>query len=106
MSNEAYEGESAFDKLLGAFGSHANIAQRQKAERLAAMKPDDGRRKRGSAKMREHQLNVQVTTQTRDLLMALREHLSAVEGRKVSQPDVIEAAIKALAKSYKIEGDA
>lgn len=106
MSNENYENESAFDKLLGGWGTHANIEQRKKAERLAAMKPDDGRRKRGSAKMREHQLNVQVTTQTRDLLLALREHLSTVEGRKVSQPDVIEAAIKALAKSHNIGGDA
>jgi hypothetical protein len=100
MADEIYE--THYQKLMGKFGSHANIENREKAERLAAMKPDDGRRKRGSAKNREHQLNVMVTTTTRDLLHALREKLAERDGRKWSQPDVIEEAIKALAASHNI----
>ncbi|MFA5949355.1 MAG: hypothetical protein WC807_03640 [Hyphomicrobium sp.] len=56
------EDGSDFGALLGAFGSHANIEKRAKAERLAAMKPSDGRRKKGPA--RRNQFNVRVDDET------------------------------------------
>lgn len=103
MPEEIYETD--FRALIGAFGTHANPEKRQKAERLAAMKPDDKRRKRGSTKNRERQLNVKVTTQTLDLLHVLCAELSTRDGRKWSQPDIIEEAIAAFANSHKIEGE-
>ena len=88
----AHEEEGAdFDKLLGAFGSHANIEKRHRAERLASMRPSDKRRRRGPP--RAHQFNVRISTQTQTLAHAMCK----AEGW--SQADLVEAAIAALAKA-------
>lgn len=102
MGEEDYD--TNFSELLGAFGSHANIEKRQKAERLAAMKPDDGRRKRGVG--RDHQFNVRVAKETVALAQQLIEMLSERDGRKWSQADFLEAAIAALVKAEKLGGGA
>ena len=88
-ANTEEEG-AAFSELLGKFGTHANIEKRQKAERLASMRPGDKRRRRGPP--RAHQFNVRVSTQTQ----ALAHALCKAEGW--SQADLVEAAITALAK--------
>jgi hypothetical protein len=88
----AHEEEGAdFDKLLGAFGSHANIEKRHRAERLASMRPSDKRRRKGPP--RTHQFNVRITSQTQALAHALCKE------KGWSQADLVEAAILALAKA-------
>ena len=101
MADEEYE--TNFTELLGAFGAHANIEQRRKAERLAAMEPDDGRRKKAG---RDRQFNARITKESFALAQHLIEKLSARDGRKWSQADFLEAAIPALAKAEKLGGDA
>lgn len=96
--NEPEEDGSAFGELLGAFGTHANVEQRHKAERLAAMRPNDRRRRRGPARV--HQFNVRISDQTQ--LLATK--LCKLEGW--SQPDLIEAAIASLAKQKGVTPDA
>ena len=88
----ATEEEGAdFAELLGRFGTHANIEKRQRAERLASMRPGDKRRRRGPP--RAHQFNVRISSQTQ----ALAHALCKAEGW--SQADLVEAAIAALAKA-------
>jgi hypothetical protein len=96
--NEPEEDGSAFGELMGAFGSHANVEKRHKAERLAAMRPTDGRRRRGPA--RKHQFNVRISDETQ----MLATKLCKKEGW--SQPDLVEAAIAALAKQKGVKPDA
>ncbi|HRN87905.1 MAG TPA: hypothetical protein PK271_04825 [Hyphomicrobium sp.] len=88
---------SAFQELLGGFGAHANPAKRARAERLATMKPNDKRRRRGPPRLR--QFNVRVTEQTQ----AIAAKLCEAEGW--SQADLVEAAIAALAKAKGINAD-
>src|ERR1700730_8214308 len=71
---------SAFGELLGAFGSHADPEKRAKAERLAAMKPGDGRR--GRVAMRTVQFNVRISEEAMALAKSLIEKCSARDGRK------------------------
>jgi len=101
MGNIADDDESNFDAFLGGFGSHANIKKRQKAENMAALPPSDGRRKRVATRTR--QLNVRVSEQTWKLVGLLVEKFSERDGRSWSQPDVVEAAIAAIAKAEKIK---
>jgi hypothetical protein len=82
---------SNFAELLGKFGSNVNIEKRQRAERLASMRPSDKRRRRGPP--RAHQFNVRISTQTQTLAHAMCK----AEGW--SQADLVEAAIAALAKA-------
>lgn len=99
------EDGSNFDGLIGAFRSHANIEKRQKAERLAAMKPDDGRRKRGVKEPRT-QFNVRLNDKSLAQAKLLIAKLSARDKRDWSQSDLVEAALAALVKAEKIGGDA
>jgi len=89
--NDLDDDGSSFAALLGAFGSHADPARRAKAERLAAMRPDDGRRRRPVTRPR--QLNVRISEEVFALLNELREK------RGWSQADLVEEAIKAFAKA-------
>jgi len=100
MAEEEYNTD--FDKLLGSFGAHANIEKRRKSERLAAMQPSDGRRKKIG---RDRQFNVRITKESFALAQHLIEKLSARDGRKWSQADFLEAAITALAKAEKLGGN-
>ena len=102
---EAFEDDgSDFAALLGGFGSHANLQKRAKAERLAALKPGDGRRKRVA--IRTNQFNTRISDEALALSQNIIDALSARDGRKWSQADLVEAAIVALAKSEKIKGAA
>ena len=86
---------SNFAKVMGAFGSHSDIKRRTKAERLAAMQPGDGRRRKKGEK---HQFNTRVNDAVHALIAQLLETLNARDGRKWSQPELVEAAMSALAK--------
>ena len=79
-----------FAELLGAFGSNANLERRGRAERRAAMRPDDKRRKKGS--VRDTQLNVRVRASVSELARAI------CKAEDWSQADLVEHAIEALAK--------
>lgn len=103
MADLSDEG-SDFAALLGSFGSHANIEKRAKAERLAAMKPGDGRRKRVA--VRTNQFNTRISDEALTLAQSLIDALTVRDGRKWSQADLVEAALKALAKSEKLKGAA
>ncbi len=100
--SELIEDGSEFAALLGGFGSHGNPKRRAKAERMAAMKKNDGRRQRKVT--RPHQFNVRVDDDTKALAQALIDKFNA-EGRegsdKWSQADIVIAAIAALAKAEK-----
>jgi hypothetical protein len=87
---------SNFAKVMGAFGSHSDIKRRTKAERLAAMKPGDSRRKRSD---RTHQFNVRVGQATKALIDNLIQRLSERDSRHWSQADLIEAAMAALGET-------
>jgi len=88
----ATEDEGAqFAELLGKFGTHANIEKRQRAERLASMRPGDKRRRRGPP--RAHQFNVRITSETQKLAHEL------CKSQGWSQADLIENAVLALAKA-------
>jgi len=92
----ATEEEGAdFAELLGKFGTHANIEKRQRAERLASMRPGDKRRRRGPP--RAHQFNVRVSSETQKLAHGL------CKSQGWSQADLVEAAIVALAKAKQEE---
>jgi hypothetical protein len=95
------EDGSDFAALLGAFGSHVDIAKRAKAERLAAMKPGDGRRKRIAT--RTNQFNTRVSNRTVTLAQRLIEEFSRRDGKKWSQADLVERAIAALAATEGIK---
>ena len=95
MEDEANEN---FRELLGAFGSHADVDRRARAERRAAMKPDDKRRKKGSA--RDTQLNVRVRRSVSELAREL------CKAENWSQADLVENAIEALAKQKGVTPDA
>jgi hypothetical protein len=88
------EDGSKFDEFLGAFGVHANLERRAKAERLAAMKPGDGRRKKGD---RVHQLNVRINDATKELVDSLIIKFTQRDGRDWSKTELIETAISSLA---------
>lgn len=103
MSDLADDG-SAFAALLGGFGTHANTQKRAKAERLAAMKKTDGRRKRVST--RPHQFNVRVDDDTKALAQALITKFEAADGQKWSQADIVIRAIAALAKAENVRAGA
>jgi hypothetical protein len=90
---------SQFQQLLGGFGTHSDIERRKKAERLAAMKPDDGRRRRGAT--RTNQFNARVDDETIELAKMLIETFNARDKRKWSQADLIIHAIGELAKAQK-----
>jgi hypothetical protein len=96
---------TAFAALLGGFGTHANTQKRAKAERMAALKKNDGRRQRKVT--RPHQFNVRVDDDTKRLTQALIDKFNA-DGRdgnsKWSQADMVIAAIAALAKAEKVRG--
>jgi hypothetical protein len=95
------EDGSDFAQLLGAFGTHVNLEKRAKAERLAAMKPTDGRRKRTAT--RTNQFNTRVDDRTIELAQQLIEAFSRRGGKKWSQADLVEHAIAALAKAEGLE---
>jgi hypothetical protein len=100
MVDLAEEGAD-FAELLGAFGTHANLEKRAKAERLAAMKPSDRRRKRVAT--RTNQFNTRVGDRTIELAQLLIEEFSRRDGKKWSQADRLERAIAALAEAEGIE---
>ena len=86
-------------RALGGFGTHTDVEKRARAERMAAMRPNDGRRRRGPA--RAHQFNVRIT----DLTQIAGEE--ALRGRTTGhKPDLVEAAIAALAKQKGVTPDA
>lgn len=86
---------TAFDELLGGWGKHANREKRAKRERRAALRSDDKRRQR--AAIRVHQYNVRISSEAVALAGLL------CKANDWSKADMIEAAIRALAKSQKIE---
>ena len=88
------EDGSNFAELLGAFGKNSNVERRAKAERLAAMKPSDGRRKKGD---RIHQLNVRVNDTTKEIVEMLIARFTERDGRDWSKTELVEAAIASLA---------
>jgi hypothetical protein len=88
------EDGSKFEEFLGAFGVHANVERRAKAERLAAMRPGDGRRKKGD---RTHQFNVRINDATKLHVDSLLARLSKRDGRDWSKTELVEAAIATLA---------
>src|SRR5262245_1817690 len=96
MAEQQKDG-SDFSELLGAFGKHGDRGKRAKAERLAMMKPGDGRRNRGVK--RPNQFNVRVSDATEGLADELIKQFSARDGRTWSQADLIEHAIAVLAQS-------
>jgi hypothetical protein len=89
------EDGSAFQEVLGGFGKHANVERRAKAERLAAMKPGDGRRKKKEPRV---QFNVRISEADKALADALIKELSERDGREWSQADLVAIAIRTLAK--------
>jgi hypothetical protein len=89
---------SQFQQLLGGFGTHTNLEARKRAERLAAMKPDDARR-RGAT--RTNQFNARVDDETIELAKALIKQFSERDNRKWSQADLIILAIGELVKAQK-----
>jgi hypothetical protein len=94
---------SQFQQLLGGFGTHTNIERRKKAERLASMKPDDGRRRRAT---RTNQFNVRVDDETMEFAKMLIDKFSERDKRKWSQADLVILAIGELAKAQKGKGAA
>lgn len=97
MVEHPQEDGSAFDELLGEFGKHGDRNKRAKAERLAMMKPGDGRRKRTVT--RPNQFNVRISDAAKSLADTLIKEFSARDGRSWSQADLVEHAIAALAQS-------
>jgi hypothetical protein len=97
MSTPEEDG-SEFEALLGGFGTHTDVEKRARAERMAAMRPNDGRRRRGP--VRAHQFNVRITNLTQSLAKKL------CEGNDWSQADLVEAAIAELAKQKGVTPDA
>jgi hypothetical protein len=91
------EDGSEFEALLGSFGTHTDVDKRARAERMA-MRPSDGRRRRGPS--RPHQFNVRITDLTQSLAKLL------CEANDWSQADLVEAAISALAKQKGVTPDA
>ena len=89
---------SDFAALLGSFGTHADVDKRARAERMAAMRPTDKRRRRGPA--RAQQFNVRITEATQ----SLAQKLCKLEGW--SQADLVEAAIATLARQKGLAADA
>ena len=89
---------SEFAALLGSFGTHADVDKRARAERMAAMRPNDKRRRRGPA--RAKQFNVRITDATESLAQKLCE----LEGW--SQADLVETAIATLARQKGLAADA
>jgi hypothetical protein len=85
---------SKFEEFLGAFGVHANVERRAKAERLAAMKPSDGRRKKGD---RTHQFNVRINDATKAHVETLIAKFSERDGREWSKTELAEVAFASLA---------
>lgn len=88
------EDGSEFERFIGSFGVHSNLERRAKAERMAAMKPGDGRRKKGD---RTHQLNVRINDTTKGLVELLLAKLSERDGRDWSKTELVETALSALA---------
>jgi hypothetical protein len=97
MVDQPQEDGSAFNDLLGEFGKHGDREKRAKAERLAMMKPGDGRRNRGVK--RPNQFNVRVSDATKAQADALIKEFSARDNRAWSQADLVEHAIAFLAQS-------
>lgn len=93
MSQDA--DDQNFQALLGAFGSHANVERRARAERRAGMRADDKRRKKRET--RDRPLNTRVRKSVSDLAKALCE----AEG--ISQADLIEQLIEKAAKAKGIK---
>lgn len=83
------DSERNFKELLGTFGSRANKERRAKAERRAAMKPNDGRRKK---EKREAPLNVRIRKSVHALAQAI------CEADNISQADLVERMVESLAK--------
>jgi len=86
-----------FEALLGGFGTHTDVEKRARAERMAAMRPNDGRRRRGP--VRAHQFNVRITDLTRSLAKKL------CEANDWSQAELVEAAIAEFAKQKGVTPD-
>ena len=89
------EDGSAFLEVLGGFGKHANLDRRAKAERLAAMKPGDGRRRKKEPRL---QFNVRLLEVDKILADDLIKELSDRDGRDWSQSDLVSVALRTLAK--------
>src|SRR5688572_20653565 len=90
-SGDDFESDN-FAKLLGAFGEHANVERRKRAEKLAALKPSDRRR---SGIKRPHQFNVRIS----DHSQAIVESLCAAN--KWTQAELIERALARLEEDQK-----
>lgn len=86
--SEIDETTDDFRALLGAFGSNASGDKRAKAERLAALKPGDGRRRRGPR--RDCQFNVRITEAAKARADWLADTLDC------SLADVIEKALELM----------
>jgi hypothetical protein len=92
---DAEEDGSAFLEVLGGFGKHTNLERRAKAERLAAMKPGDGRRRKKEPRV---QFNVRISEVDAALARSLIAELSTRDGRDWSQGELVSAGFKALAR--------
>ena len=92
MADNLSDDGSDFNRLLGKFGSHLNRDKRARAERLSMMKPGDARRKPG----RPNQFSARVSDEAIARAQRLTQQLSARDGRKWSQPDLVEHALIVL----------
>jgi hypothetical protein len=95
--DDSDEEGGAFRKLLGAFGSHADVKRRQRAENIASMHPNDTRRKTA---VRTKQFNPRISERAIERMRALIAKFSDRDGRRWSQADLIEYALAELAKAH------
>lgn len=96
--SERDETDAAFaDVFKTKFGASVNTKARLKAERRAGRSPKE-RNRVAKGDLRNVQINIRATQRTKGLLDMLADTLEK-DGRAVSQADVIEMAIRELAKS-------
>lgn len=98
MSDRDDTDASFADVFKTKFATGVNTGARLKAERRAGRTPKERHRGGGKGPLRNVQINVRGTAQTKKLL----EHLA--EFMKGSHADVIEAAIEHFAKANKVGG--
>jgi hypothetical protein len=86
-----------FAALLGVFGSHADPVKRGRAERSAAMKVDDQRRRPGSPRVKQYLARI---TESKH---ALAERITSQT--KKGNSDIVEEGIDLVAARYGVSLD-
>ncbi|MBS0240346.1 MAG: hypothetical protein JSR89_18190 [Proteobacteria bacterium] len=101
----AEEEEAEFASLFSAsakFASKTGTERRVKAERRAAM--TDKQRTKGGSQGRTIQMNFRCTPAFKRLAAGLCGHMAAQSGNDVSTADMLEEAVKLLAKQKGYKG--